>query len=83
MPSGLTVVTPQGTEQFANTGAFHFNINQAFIAAVDSGNRALVHSTVQETLRSLALTLAATESAQTGTIVDIDAFMQDAKHAEL
>ena len=83
MPSGLTVVTPQGTEQFANTGAFHFNINQAFITAVDSGNRALVHSTVQETLRSLALTLAATESAQTGTIVDIDAFMQDAKHAEL
>jgi predicted dehydrogenase len=82
-PSGLTVVTPQGTDQHANTGVFHFNVNQAFIAAVDTGNRSLVHSTIPETLRSLALTLAATTSAQTGAVVDIDAFMQDARHANL
>jgi predicted dehydrogenase len=83
MPSGLTVVTPRGTEQFPNSGVFHFNINQAFITAVDSGNWALVHSTVPETLRSLALTLAGTESARTGTIVNIDAFMQEAKHGRV
>jgi len=80
MPSGLTVVTPQGSEHYPNSGVFHFNINQAFITAVDSDKRALVHSTVPETLRSLALTLAGSESAQSGTIVNIDAFMQGAGH---
>jgi predicted dehydrogenase len=79
-PAGLTVVSPQGTEEFPNSGVFHFGVNQAFVGAVDSGDHSLVHSTVGETLRSLALTLAATASATSGTIVDVDTFMEGARH---
>jgi len=74
---GLTVITPQGRQEYANASpVLHFNMNRAFIGAVDQRDPALVRSSVADTLRSLALTLAANESAETGQVVQLDQFMR-------
>jgi hypothetical protein len=78
-PAGLTVVTPQGKQECPNSGEHHFGVNRAFVSAVDKGDAALIRSSVPETLRSLALTLAANESAQTGQPVELDQFMEAAR----
>lgn len=72
----LNVVTPQGQERFANQGALHLGVNRAFIVAVQNHDASLICSSIPETFRSLALTLAANESAQTGRIVNLDEFMK-------
>ncbi len=77
-PAGLTVSTPQGRREYPNTGLLHFPINQAFVSAVENADASQVCSSVSETLRSLALTLAANQSAETGQPVDLDAFMEAA-----
>ena len=78
-PTELTVVTPQGKQEHPNSGEHHFGVNRAFVSAVDKGDAALIRSSVPETLRSLALTLAANESAQTGQPVELDQFMEAAR----
>ncbi len=78
-PTGLIVVTPQGRQEFANTGAHHFGANHAFISAVVTGDASYIRSSVPATLRSLALTLAANESAQTGKPINLAEFMRAAE----
>jgi len=76
----LTVITPEGKHEYANSKpVLHFNMNQAFITAVDRHAPALIRSSVAETLPSLALTLAANASAETGQIVNLDQFMEAAR----
>jgi len=74
-PAGLTVVTPQGQQEHPNDNDWYFNLNHAFVSALEKGDASLIRSSVPETLRSLALTLAANQSAQTGQPVDVDQFM--------
>jgi predicted dehydrogenase len=78
-PTGLTVVTPQGKQEYANSGEHHYNANRAFVSAVAQGDASLICTSVPATLRSLALTLAASQSAQTGQPVNLDQFMQAAR----
>ena len=78
-PVGLTVVTPQGVQEYANSGEHHFGVNRAFVSAVEKGDASFILSSVPETLRSLALTLAANQSAQTGQPVHLDHFMTAAR----
>lgn len=78
---GLSVVTPEGTEEYRNEGVLHLGETVAFTNALRSGDRSFICSSVQETLRSLALTLAATESAQTGQVVQLDDFMAKRHHS--
>ena len=75
-PAGLTVTTPEGKQEYPNSGPFHFNANRAFISAVAARDDCHIRSSVGETLRSLALTLAANESARTGQVVNLDAYLQ-------
>ena len=76
-PAGLTVVRPEGSEHVDNdAGIFHFNANRAFVDALLANDPAPIRSSVPETLRSLALTLAANESAALGRPVNLDAYMQ-------
>jgi predicted dehydrogenase len=78
-PGGLTVVTPQDRQEYPNDGDAYFNLNHAFVSALEKGDASLIRSSVTETLRSLALTLAANESAQTGQPVNLDQFMETAR----
>jgi predicted dehydrogenase len=76
-PAGLTVVSPEGNNHVPNDpGIFHFNANRAFVDALLGHDPAPIRSSVAETLRSLALTLAANESASSGQPVNLDTFMQ-------
>jgi predicted dehydrogenase len=76
-PERLTVLAPDGQQDFENGPATpHSRANAAFIEALCTGNRSLVKSTVAETLRSLAFTLAANESAMSGQPVNLDLFME-------
>ena len=76
-PAGLTVVTPDGSEHVDNDpGIFHFNANRAFVDALVADDPAPIRTSIPETLRSLAFTLAANESAATGRPVNLDAYMQ-------
>ena len=78
-PTGLTVVTSQGQQAYANDGDAYLNLNQAFVSALEKGDMSFVRSSVPETLPSLALTLAANESARTGQPVNVNQFMQAAR----
>ena len=78
-PTELTVVTPHGRQEYRNEGAHHWGINRAFISAVAQKDTSYIRSAVPETLRSLALTLAANQSAQTGKPVNLDQFMDEGK----
>jgi len=46
--------------------------NRAFLEAARTGNRALIHSSYPDAVRTLRVTLAAERSAQTGTVVKIE-----------
>jgi myo-inositol 2-dehydrogenase / D-chiro-inositol 1-dehydrogenase len=50
------------------------SIDVAFVDAVRTGNRSLIRSDYDDAVRTLALTLAADESARTGCPVDVAAF---------
>jgi predicted dehydrogenase len=78
-PTGLTVVTPQGKQEYPNDRDPYSNLNRAFVSALEQGDASLIRSSAPETLRSLALTLAANESAQTGRPVNLDQFMETAR----
>lgn len=78
-PSGLTVVTPEGTETYPNSGVFHAGVNRAFISALLTGDHSYVTSSIPRTFRSFAVTLAAGEAARTGKPVNLDAFIAAAR----
>ncbi|MBM3130683.1 MAG: Gfo/Idh/MocA family oxidoreductase [Chloroflexi bacterium] len=78
-PTELTVVTPQDRQEYRNEGAHHFGVNRAFVSAIEQNDAAYIRSSVPETLRSLALTLAANESARIGNPVNLDRFIEQAK----
>lgn len=68
-PEGLQVHTATGVEVFPNTRPFYTGLNRAFVEAVREGRPELIHTPIHVGLRSLAVTLAANHSAQTGEVV--------------
>jgi len=75
-PTELTVITPQGRQEYRNEGAHHFGINRAFVTAVAKNDASYIRSSVIETLPSLALTLAANQSAQLGQPIHLARFLE-------
>ena len=73
---GLAVITPEGQQDYPNSGLLHHNINAAFVSAVAQGSMALIRSGVWETLGSLAFTLAANESALIGQPINLNLFIE-------
>lgn len=73
-PTELTVITPQGRQEYRNEGVHHWGINRAFVSAIATREPALIRSSIPETWRSLALTLAANESARLGQPIHLDHF---------
>jgi myo-inositol 2-dehydrogenase / D-chiro-inositol 1-dehydrogenase len=72
---GLQMITPAGKREWPNRGLFHLGINRAFVAAIETGDAGRICTSVPESLRSLAFTLAANESARRGELVRLDEFM--------
>jgi len=69
--------TPAGVESWPNTEPLHRAINRAFIAAVRTGDRSLVRTSLRESLITTATVLAANRSAQTGEPVEVAAFLEE------
>lgn len=78
-PTELIVITPEGRAEYRNEGAHHCGINRAFVAAIEKKDAAYIRSSVPEMLRSLALTLAANESARIGKPINLDQFMDESR----
>jgi myo-inositol 2-dehydrogenase/D-chiro-inositol 1-dehydrogenase len=70
-PSGLTVTRGGQVHEEKGPDA---SIDDTFVEAVRTGDRSLLRSGYDDALRTLALTLAADESARTGQPVDMAAF---------
>ncbi|MCA1595706.1 MAG: Gfo/Idh/MocA family oxidoreductase [Chloroflexi bacterium] len=62
---------PEGVADLPEQADSSLNIDEAFIAAVAGGNRDLVHSPYEEAVKTLAVTIAARESAERGTAVEV------------
>jgi predicted dehydrogenase len=75
-PTELTVITPQDRQTYRNEGTHHFGINRAFISAIEKHDAAYIRSSIPETRRSLALTLAANESAHIGQSIHLDDWLK-------
>lgn len=75
-PTELTVITPQWRHEYRNEGAHHWGINRAFVSAIATRDASHIRSSIPETLRSLALTLAANESAHLGQPIHLDHFVE-------
>lgn len=69
--------TPAGVESWPNTEPLHRAINRAFIAAVRTGDRSPVRTTLRDGLMTTATVLAANRSAQTGKPIDVAAFLEE------
>ena len=70
------MITPEGQQDYPNSGSLHSNVNAAFVSAVAQGSMAPIRSGVWETLGSLAFTLAANESALTGQPINLNLFIE-------
>src|SRR5207244_4903848 len=70
-PGGLTVTCGNQVHEEKGPDA---SIDAVFVEAVRTGDRSLLRSDYDDALRTLALTLAADESARTGQPVDVAAF---------
>ncbi|WP_339324429.1 Gfo/Idh/MocA family oxidoreductase [Paenibacillus sp. FSL W8-0194] len=64
--SHLTITEPDQTWVFKGRGDFYQAQDDAFIQAVETGDRSLILAPYVEALRTLEVTLAANESAKTG-----------------
>lgn len=64
--SHLTITEPDQTWVFKGRGDFYQAQDDAFIQAVETGDRSLILAPYGEALRTLEVTLAANESAKTG-----------------
>uniref|UniRef100_A0A7C1FT85 Gfo/Idh/MocA family oxidoreductase n=1 Tax=Caldilinea aerophila TaxID=133453 RepID=A0A7C1FT85_9CHLR len=69
--------TPAGVESWPNAEPLHRAINRAFIAAVRTGDRSLVRTSLRESLITTATVLAANRSAQTGEPVEVATFLEE------
>lgn len=78
----VTVFTPGGVQSWANREPLHRGVNRAFIAALRAGDPTLVSTPLRLGLRSTAITLAANHSAQTGSAVQVDEFLQQNVRSE-
>jgi myo-inositol 2-dehydrogenase / D-chiro-inositol 1-dehydrogenase len=70
-PGGLTVTRGSDTREEKRPDA---SIDAAFVEAVRTGNPSPIRSDYEDAVRTLAVTLAADESARTGQPVDVAAF---------
>ncbi len=73
MNSGLKVQTPLRTEEVQPAVNPYMVEDQAFVQAVKSGDPSGILSTYADALRTLAVTLAASESIETGKVVQVEA----------
>lgn len=64
--NSLTVIEPEQTTIKRDKGNFYKKQDDAFIQAVITGDRSLILAPYEEALRTLEVTLAANESAETG-----------------
>jgi predicted dehydrogenase len=78
-PNELTVVTPQGRQDYRNEGVHHYGVNRAFISAVAGHDPTCIRSSIPSTISSLALTLAANQAAISGKIIRLEDFMNAAR----
>lgn len=83
--SKLIVVTPKGREEFGpETEGFTVttDIIGDFVTAVATGDRSLIKSPPGDAINSLAATIAANLSAQTGQIISTDELIERARSGE-
>lgn len=62
---------PDGIAELPEQADSSLNIDEAFVAAVAQGDRELVHSPYEEAVKTLAVTIAARESAERGVAVEV------------
>ncbi|MCJ8014270.1 Gfo/Idh/MocA family oxidoreductase [Paenibacillus sp. KQZ6P-2] len=67
----LTIMEPEQTTILRGKGDFYQAQDDAFIRAVETGDRSLILAPYCEALRTLEVTLAANESAKTGQAVSL------------
>ena len=70
--SKLSTFTREAQETFPAEVDPAFRASEAFIRAIRTGDRSLIQSSVPDGLRSLAVTLAANRSAETGAPTEVD-----------
>lgn len=75
---GVELHTPAGVERWENPVPLHRPINQAFMAALRTGDASHIRTPLHEGVRSTALALAANHSAATQAPVDFEAFLTEA-----
>lgn len=74
---GVELHTPAGIERWVNPVPLHRPINQAFIAALRTGDASFIRTSLAEGVRSTALALAANRSAATQMPVDYETFLAE------
>jgi phage baseplate assembly protein gpV len=65
----LTVLHQHSSETYSDRGPYHPAALDAFIRAVKTGDRSLIRSDYSDGAKTLALTLAANRSLETGEVV--------------
>ena len=73
----VALYTPDGVQSWQNEEPLHKGINRAFVAALRSGDTGGLITPLHEGLRSTAVTLAASRSAETGHAINMDEFMRE------
>lgn len=74
---GAARFNKEGVEEWQNEGPFRLGVNAAFIEAIRTGNPAHIRSDLRTGIRSTAAALAANHSAETGEVVNLDAFLRE------
>lgn len=67
----LTIVEPEGTTTWQGAGNFYKQQDDAFIHAVNTGDTSLILAPYREAMRTLEVTLAANQSAESGLPVKL------------
>ncbi|WP_422660903.1 Gfo/Idh/MocA family protein [Paenibacillus sp. EC2-1] len=67
----LTIVEPEGTMTWQGAGNFYKQQDDAFIHAVSTGDTSLIFAPYREAMRTLEVTLAANQSAESGLPVKL------------
>lgn len=70
----LTILEPEQSITYKSQVNFYLKQDEAFIRAVETGDRSLVLAPYEEAMKTLAVTLAANESAQTNRPIDLADF---------
>lgn len=75
--AGAVQFTPGGVEAWSNEGGPYRGVNQAFVAALRTGDASYIRTPLRAGLRTTAVALAANHSAQTGQVVDVEQFIAE------